>query len=231
MMKELSLKIYKFRWKGGEKMRGLNKRVLCILVALAMLVSNLYAVPIANAEETQIQSDTTENVVYAENFDEYTGDNATTLMPVALNTKLSSGESVDYETGWIVKSNQTAKSSIELKNGAMYVNRTSESYDLIYRDGGQTWGNYTFEADVTYKADSGNWSTSTAPWFRLAFNIQENTDGTTKLMASAIVPETVSRPTVIRRMVPSALFATDSTSFVANLSIVSVFPAESCKET
>lgn len=173
-------------------MNSLKKRVLSIIVALAVLVGNLYAVPIANAEEAQVQGNTTGNIVYAENFDEYTGDNATTLMPVALDSKLSSGESVDYETGWIVKSNQTAKSSVELKNGAMYVNRTSGSYDLIYRDGGQTWGNYTYEADITYKADSENWNTSSAPWFRLAFNIQENTDGTTKLMSSAIVPGTKS---------------------------------------
>ncbi len=67
--------------------------------------------------------------------------------------------------GWIfTKKSTTGEAYIE--NGRLYFSGTG--YDVIYRDGGETWGNYTVEADLCYTDENEGWG-------GLLYNVQSGT--------------------------------------------------------
>ncbi len=78
---------------------------------------------------------------YAENFDDVTG-----------RVNIQAGNNVlGAAKGWIYAKNSD-NSEAYIENGRLYF--SGSKYDVIYRDGGETWGNYTLEADFCYLDDT-----------------------------------------------------------------------------
>lgn len=94
--------------------------------------------------------DSSEIVLYEEDFDDYTG-------------TVAFGNGIDYETGWIY-SRKSSNSQAYIQDGKLYF--CGSGYDILYRDGGSTWGNYTVEADLCYTTTSG--------WGGLLYNVQSD---------------------------------------------------------
>ena len=66
--------------------------------------------------------------------------------------------------GWIYnKKAENSKAYIE--NGRLYF--SGSKYDVIYRDGGEVWGNYTLEADFCYENDNTSWG-------GILYNVQDD---------------------------------------------------------
>jgi len=86
----------------------------------------------------------TEYVLYEENFND-----------VTQRVDLVSG--VNYSktsaNGWVYAAKSSGKAYIE--QGRMYF--AGSGYDVLYRDGGQTWGNYVLEADFCYVTENEGW--------------------------------------------------------------------------
>jgi len=96
-------------------------------------------------------------ILYQENFDSYTG-----------KTNFSNG--VNYSeagSGWIYGKN-TTNGYAYVENGKLHF--SGGKYDVLYRDGGQTWGNYTVEADISYGANAQDKS-----YIGLMFNVHSAT--------------------------------------------------------
>ncbi len=65
--------------------------------------------------------------------------------------------------GWIYnKKADNSKAYIE--NGRLYF--SGSKYDVLYRDGGEVWGNYTLEADFCYENDN-------TAWGGILYNVQD----------------------------------------------------------
>jgi len=90
-------------------------------------------------------------VVYEENFDSYT-------------EEIALADGVNYNTGWVYANN--SEGSAVIRDGKLYVR--GSAYDVLYRDGGSTWGNYTVEADFCYETDNKGWG-------GLLYNVQSGT--------------------------------------------------------
>ena len=128
---------------------GRKKRGLVSLVLAAALTAG--AVGISTGRALAAEADSGSEILYEEDFSSYTE-------PVSLEN------GINYDSGWIYSKN-SANGSVLIKDGAMYI--TGGSYDVLYLDGGSTWGNYTVEADITYLSDTADNS-----WLGLAYNVQ-----------------------------------------------------------
>ena len=91
---------------------------------------------------------------YAENFDAVEG-----------KVELQSGNNVLGDAkGWIYNK-KADNSQAYIENGRLYF--TGSKYDVLYRDGGEVWGNYTLEADFCYESDNVGWG-------GILYNVQDN---------------------------------------------------------
>ena len=93
--------------------------------------------------------------IYEEDFDSVEG-----------KVEIREGNNIFGEAkGWIfAKKSTTGEAYIE--NGRLYF--SGSKYDVIYRDGGETWGNYTVEADLCYTDENEGWG-------GLLYNVQSGT--------------------------------------------------------
>ena len=111
------------------------------------------------SEPTTASAQTTEQVysLYEEDFND-----------VSTRVEMVSGHnhSKTSTDGWIY-SKKSTNGSAYVENGRMYF--SGSAYDVIYRDGGQTWGNYTLEADMCYTSNTG--------WGGMLFNVQSDKSG------------------------------------------------------
>lgn len=120
----------------------MKKRIFGIVMALTMLFSlfpfsALPTVAAGDGEELPL-------ILYEESFD---GVQEQVLLSYGLNY---SGAAA----GWIYEQN-TFDGSAYIKDGRMYL--SGNDYDVVYRDGGQSWGNYILEADFCYTEDNTGW--------------------------------------------------------------------------
>ena len=126
-----------------------------MIAAMLVLVMVLGMIPLGvfADEEVQVASDS-QYILYEENFDSYEG-----------RFDLSNGNNYfGAGAGWIY-SKKSDNGYAYIENGKLYF--SGSAYDVLYRDGGQTWGNYTVEADITYNTDNKG-------WVGLAYNIQSD---------------------------------------------------------
>ena len=131
-------------------------RAVAALLALVMVLGMVPFGVFAQEPATKVQTvSDSQYVLYEENFDSYEG-----------RFDLSNGNNyLSAGAGWIYKKNSD-KGYAYVENGKLYF--AGSAYDVLYRDGGQTWGNYTVEADITYNTDN-------AGWVGLAYNVQSDT--------------------------------------------------------
>jgi len=66
--------------------------------------------------------------------------------------------------GWIYNK-KAGNSKAYIENGRLYF--SGSKYDVIYRDGGEVWGNYTLEADFCYENDNTSWG-------GILYNVQDD---------------------------------------------------------
>ena len=131
------------------------QKILCLILAFSFLLP-IATIPMsALGESSSRSSSSPEYVLYEEDFDDVT---ETVTLQAGNNT---SGAA----KGWIYDKKST-KGSARIENGKMYI--SGNLYDVIYRDGGQTWGNYTLEADFCYMEDNKQWG-------GMLYNVQSGT--------------------------------------------------------
>ncbi len=136
-------------------MRNL-KGLLCMLLAFTMILPCMAITALAiNGTESEEKAKSTtpgEYVLYQEDFDDVTG-----------TVALDAGNNMSGAAkGWIYTKNSET-GSVKIENGRMYI--SGNLYDVVYRDGGETWGNYSLEADFCYTEDNKNWG-------GMLFNVQ-----------------------------------------------------------
>ena len=102
-------------------------------------------------ESDQPESSEGQYLLYSEDFESYTD-----------KVDLSAGTN---DSGWIY-SKMSANGYAYIENGKLYF--AGSKYDVLYRADGETWGNYTVEADISYNADNAGWAA-------LAYNVQSDT--------------------------------------------------------
>ena len=109
-----------------------------------------------NSEIVNKESTDGAYVLYEEDFDD-----------IVSRVDLVSGDnnSLNSTDGWIY-SKKSNNGSAYVENGRLYFQ--GSAYDVIYRDGGQVWGNYTLEADFCYAQDSAGWGA-------MLFNVHSDT--------------------------------------------------------
>ena len=125
------------------------------VAAMLVLIMVLGMIPLGTlaTEKAQVASDG-QYILYEENFDSYEG-----------RFDLSAGNNyLGAGAGWIY-SKKSDNGYAYIENGKLYF--AGSAYDVLYRDGGQTWGNYTVEADITYNTDNKN-------WVGLSYNVQSD---------------------------------------------------------
>ena len=124
-------------------------RTLSAILALIMVLGML---PVAAlATEAQAENGNVQYLLYSENFDSYT-----------TKVELADGSN---DSGWIY-SKKSTNGYAYIENGKLYF--AGSKYDVLYRDGGENWGNYTVEADISYNTDNAGWG-------GLAYNVQSGT--------------------------------------------------------
>jgi len=102
-------------------------------------------------ESDQPESSEGQYLLYSEDFESYTD-----------KVDLSDGTN---DSGWIY-SKKSANGYAYIENGKLYF--AGSKYDVLYRVDGETWGNYTVEADISYNTDNAGWAA-------LAYNVQSDT--------------------------------------------------------
>lgn len=117
-----------------------NNRLICLLLALVLLLSALPCVSFSVLAESSGE----EFTIYEENFDNVTG-----------KVELAVGENSSDSTGGWIYSKNSADGNAYLQDGKMYF--SGSAYDVVYRDGGQNWGNYILEADFCYTNENVGW--------------------------------------------------------------------------
>ena len=130
-------------------------RIVAAMLALFMVLGMMPLGVLAD-EATAEAATVSESqyILYEENFDSYEG-----------RFDLSDGNNyLGAGTGWIY-SKKSSNGYAYIENGKLYF--AGSAYDVLYRDGGQTWGNYTVEADITLNTDN-------AGWVGLAYNVQSD---------------------------------------------------------
>ncbi len=124
----------------------IKNRFIGISMALILLLS---AIPFASftvlADES-LADDKNEAalIIYEESFD-----TVTDRIDLAAGLNYSGAAA-----GWIYSKN-SADGSAYLQDGRMYF--SGSAYDVVYRDGGQSWGNYILESDFCYTDDNEGW--------------------------------------------------------------------------
>ncbi|MBE6536379.1 MAG: glycerophosphodiester phosphodiesterase family protein [Ruminococcaceae bacterium] len=99
----------------------------------------------------------TNYVIYEEDFDAVNG-----------KVELEAGNNLyGPAKGWIYAKKST-NSEAYIENGRLYF--SGSKYDVIYRDGGEVWGNYTLEADFCYLEE-----TVSTGWGGMLYNVQSDT--------------------------------------------------------
>ncbi len=119
---------------------NMKNRFIGMAMAIVMLIS---AIPFASFTAFA-EKNASELIIYEESFDTVTD-----------RIDLASG--VNYSgaaAGWIYSKN-SLNGSAYLQDGRMYF--SGSAYDVVYRDGGQSWGNYTLEADFCYTDGNEGW--------------------------------------------------------------------------
>ena len=105
------------------------------------------------------------HVLYEEDFDD-----------VSDRVDLDGGNNLTGPAaGWIWARKSLAGSAY-IENGRLYF--SGKAYDVLYRDGGETWGNYTLEADFCY-------TEGTVGWGGMLYNVQS----ATKFQKGSINPD------------------------------------------
>ncbi|MBR2371003.1 MAG: hypothetical protein IKA82_03165 [Clostridia bacterium] len=132
----------------------MKKRFLT-LVSVILMLSTLLQILVLTVWADVKAQENPEYVLYEENFDYVQG---------TVNIQPGNNLTGDAE-GWIYSKNSSTGSA-RIQNGKLYV--SGGSYDVLYRDGGQTWGNYTLEADFCYANDNKDWG-------GLLYNVQSAT--------------------------------------------------------
>ena len=126
-----------------------------MVAAILALVIVLGMMPLGVLADEAVEASESQYILYEENFDSYEG-----------RFDLSDGNNyLGAGAGWIY-SKKSDNGYAYIENGKLYF--AGSAYDVLYRDGGQTWGNYTVEADITYNTDNAGWA-------GLAYNIQSDT--------------------------------------------------------
>ena len=131
-------------------------RTIAAMLALVMVLGMMPLGVLADeATEEAATASESQYILYEENFDSYEG-----------RFDLSDGNNfLGAGAGWIY-SKKSTNGYAYIENGKLHF--AGSAYDVLYRDGGQTWGNYTVEADITYNTDNKGWA-------GLAYNIQSDT--------------------------------------------------------
>ena len=144
--------------------RNIFSRTLATLLAILMVVGMIPLSIAANetvAEpETKTASDNVTYILYEENFDSYT-----TRVDLVDGTN---------DSGWNY-SKKSTNGYAYIEGGKLYF--AGSKYDVLYRAGGEMWGNYTVEADISYNTDNANWA-------GLAYNVQSDT----KFQKASVAP-------------------------------------------
>ncbi len=129
------------------------RKFLCLLLALIMLLPSV-VLPTWAEEAPQGDTDP-EYVLYEEDFDDVEG-----------KVTLDGGNNLTGPaTGWIY-ARKSLGSAAYIEDGRLYF--SGHYYDVLYRDGGETWGNYTLEADFCYEE-------GTVGWGGMLYNVQSET--------------------------------------------------------
>ena len=127
-------------------------RTIAAMLALVMVLGMM---PLGVLADEAVEATESQYILYEENFDSYEG-----------RFDLSNGNNfLGAGAGWIYNKKST-NGYAYIENGKLHF--AGSAYDVLYRDGGQTWGNYTVEADITYNTDNKGWA-------GLAYNIQSDT--------------------------------------------------------
>lgn len=125
-------------------------RTLSAILALVMVLGMLPLAALATTAEPAAQAEETRYLLYSEDFDSYT-----TKVDLANGTN---------DSGWIY-SKKSTNGYAYMENGKLYF--AGSKYDVLYRAGGEVWGNYTVEADISYNTDNDGWA-------GLAYNVQSD---------------------------------------------------------
>ena len=112
-------------------------RTLSMILALIMVLGMLPLVALATDAEPAAQAEETRYLLYSEDFDSYTS-----------KVDLANGTN---DSGWIY-SKKSTNGYAYMENGKLYF--AGSKYDVLYRAGGEVWGNYTVEADISYNTDN-----------------------------------------------------------------------------
>ena len=143
------------------------QKILCLILAFSFLFPIAIIPMSALGESSSRSSSNPEYVLYEEDFDDVTE-----------SVTLQAGNNTSGAAkGWIYDKKST-DGSARIENGKMYI--SGNLYDVIYRDGGQTWGNYTLEADFCYMEDNNQWAACS-----ITFNRERNF----KRLESILLPE------------------------------------------
>ena len=126
-------------------------RTLSMILALVMVLGMLPLAALATTAEPAAQAEETRYLLYSEDFDSYTS-----------KVDLANGTN---DSGWIY-SKKSTNGYAYMENGKLYF--AGSKYDVLYRAGGEVWGNYTVEADISYNTDNAGWA-------GLAYNVQSDT--------------------------------------------------------
>ena len=113
-------------------------RTIAAMLALVMVLGMM---PLGVLADEAVEATESQYILYEENFDSYEG-----------RFDLSNGNNfLGAGAGWIYNKKST-NGYAYIENGKLHF--AGSAYDVLYRDGGQTWGNYTVEADITYNTDN-----------------------------------------------------------------------------
>ena len=128
-------------------------RTLSLILALIMVLGMVPLSALATDTEAaaQAESGETRYLLYSEDFDSYT-----TRVDLVNGTN---------DIGWEY-SQKSTNGYAYIENGKLYF--AGSKYDVLYRAGGENWGNYTVEADISYNTDNAGWA-------GLAYNVQSGT--------------------------------------------------------
>lgn len=137
-------------------MKSRKIKVLALILSLALLcaVGTISAFAASN-ELNAGASSLDDSIIYEENFDTVVG-----------RVEIESGNNASGAAkGWIFGKKST-DSAAYIENGRLYF--SGSKYDVIYRDGGEVWGNYTLEADFCYTDECVGWG-------GMLYNVQSET--------------------------------------------------------
>lgn len=131
--------------------KGILHLVISVILATIIVVEEA-SICFASATPTNLTTTETEEIIYSEDFDSY--GNETIQLETGIN----------YSTS-LFFAKKSSSGAARIENGKLYL--SGNGYDVVYVDGGSTWGNYTVEADITYLANTG--------WAGMLFNAQSGT--------------------------------------------------------